>query len=88
MTDKHTTGPWTLRNVGSLCWPDVFSFDGRRICSYVRAEYDARLIVTAPKLLACLEKAASSNYHSTPEIAEWILAIREARGIAPTEPKP
>jgi hypothetical protein len=49
---------------------------------------DACLIAAAPKLLYFLEKAASSNYHSTPEIAEWILAIREARGIAPTEPKP
>jgi hypothetical protein len=87
MTERNTPGPWRVWKASDKYGSSIVSDDGV-VCAFVPHEPDSRLIACAPKLLACLEKAASSNYHSIPEIAEWILAIREARGIAPTEPKP
>lgn len=66
---KHTPGPWMVRQVGGQGFPGQigyaidFNLDQEQVVDFVYEEADAKLIAQAPSLLADLVTAAGTLRH-------------------------
>lgn len=69
MSEKHTPGPWIVREVTGHCIPGKRAFaidyneDQEQVVDWVYEEADAFLIAQAPGLLADLVAAAGTLRH-------------------------
>lgn len=69
MSEKHTPGPWIVREVTGHCIPGKRAFaidfneDQEQVVDWVYEEADAKLIAQAPNLLADLITAAGTLRH-------------------------
>lgn len=69
MSEKHTPGPWIVREVTGHCIPGKRAFaidfneDQEQVVEWVYEEADAKLIAQAPNLLADLITAAGRLRH-------------------------
>lgn len=69
MSEKHTPGPWIVREVTGHCIPGKRAFaidfneDQEPVVDWVYEEADAKLIAQAPNLLADLITAAGTLRH-------------------------
>lgn len=77
---KHTQGPWIARKTGGQGWPGQcgwaidFNEDQEQVVDFVYEAADAKLIATAPDLLADLIVAAGTLRHYE--------ALHRAKGTA------
>lgn len=69
MSEKHTPGPWIVREVTGHCIPGRRAFaidfneDQEQVVDWVYEEANAKLIAQAPNLLADLITAAGTLRH-------------------------
>jgi len=88
MSEKHTPGPWTLLNDEK--YPDaVIDSNGEFVCDTGGNLHNARLIASAPDLLAALEGLVQTfvdgshyetqNPYTRPQIKTALAAIAKAK---------
>ena len=67
--EKHTPGPWRVREMGTNERGPVLAIQSElyTIAEYIQPIDDARLIAAAPKLLAALQGLVDHAYRNNPE---------------------
>ena len=90
---EHTPGPWTVVQGATTCPTEWTVVSAERFIGDIEYEADARLIASAPALLAALERMVLANVDGQPNfytdadglIGQARAAIDKATGTETTE---